>query len=96
MVLRSTVYLRTLGWTVAQEEIFRKAYNDLADGWATYQTVIGDLGRIGWDDEIPRDRVLTGLERPRRKYINLLDAYLVQLRVVLECLDQAKDLTAEE
>ena len=96
MVRRITGYLRTLGWTNEQEEIFGRAFEALADGWSTYQAVLGDLGHIGWDDETPRDRVLAGLERPRRKYINLLDAYQVQLLVVLEYLDQGTDLTSAQ
>jgi hypothetical protein len=96
MVRRIAGYLRTLGWTKEQEEIFGRAFDALADGWSTYQVVLGDLGHIGWDDETPRDRVLAGLERPRRKYINLLDAYQVQLLVVLDYLDPATDVTAGE
>ena len=96
MVRRSTGYLRTLDWTTEQEEIFSQAFNGLQDGWSTYKTILSDLGHIGWDDETPRQRVLAGLAEPRRKYIDLLDAYQVQLLVVLECLDQGNDVTAAE
>jgi hypothetical protein len=96
IVRRSAGHLRTLNWTKEQEGLFTKAYDDLTDGWSTYKTILGELGRIGWDDEAPRQRVLAGLAESRRAYIDLLDAYGVQLLVVLDYLGQGPDVTAGE
>jgi hypothetical protein len=86
--------LHKVGWGKEDEELFARAFENLADVWSTYKRILGDLERARWGGEPSPDQVLAGLERPRRRYLTELDAYRVQLLVVLEYLDRAMDLTA--
>jgi hypothetical protein len=86
--------LHKVGWGKEDEELFTRAFENLADVWSTYKRILGDLERARWGSELAPDQILAGLERPRRRYLTELDAYRVQLLVVLEYLDRAMDLTA--
>jgi hypothetical protein len=93
-VRRVAGQLQKVGWRKEDEELFSRAFENLADVWSTYKRILGDLKYARWGGESSPDQVLAALERPRRKYLTELDAYRVQLLVVLEYLDRAMDLTA--
>jgi hypothetical protein len=93
-VRRIAGQLHKVGWRKEDEELFSRAFDNLADAWSTYKRILGDLIYARWGGEPSLDQVLAGLECPRRKYLTGLDAYRVQLLVVLEYLDRAMNLTA--
>jgi len=93
-VRRIAGQLHKVGWRKEDEELFSRAFENLADAWSTYKGILGDLKDARWGGEPSPDQVLAGLERPRRKYLTELDVYRVQLLVVQEYLDRAVDLTA--
>jgi hypothetical protein len=92
-VRRIPGHLNKVGWRREDVELFSRTFENLADAWSTYKRILRDLNHASWGSESSPDRVLAGLERPRRKYIIELDAYCVQLFVVLEYLDRATGLT---
>lgn len=92
-VRRIAGHLNKVGWTREDVELFSRTFESLADAWSTYKRILRDLNHASWCGESSPDRVLAGLERPRRKYITELDTYCVQLFVVLEYLDRAAGLT---
>jgi hypothetical protein len=83
--------LHQAGWRMEDEELFFRAFENLADVWSTYKKILDYLKRARWDGEPSLDQVLIGLERPRRRYLAGLDAYRVQLLVVEEYLNRAVD-----
>lgn len=86
-------HLNKVGWRREDIELFSRTFENLADAWSTYKRILRDLNHASWGGESSPAQVLAGLERPRRKYITKLDAYCVQLLVVLEYLDRATGLT---
>jgi hypothetical protein len=85
-VRRIAGQLHKMGWRKEDEELFSRAFENLADVWSTYKGILGALEQARWGGEPSPDQVLAGLERPRRKYLIGLDAYRVQLLVVQEYL----------
>jgi len=83
--------LRQAGWRKEDEELFSRAFENLADVWSTYKIILDDLKRARWGGEPSPDQVLAVLERPRRRYLAGLDAYRVQLFVAEEYLNRAVD-----
>lgn len=83
--------LRQAGWSKEDEELFTRAFENLADVWSTYKRISDDLKRARWGGEPSPDLVLAGLERPRRRYLAGLDAYRVQLLVAEEYLNRSAD-----
>jgi hypothetical protein len=81
--------LHQAGWRNEDEELFLRAFENLADVWSTYKRILDDLKRARWGGELSPDRVLAGLERPRRRYLAKLDAYRVQLLVAEAYLNRA-------
>jgi hypothetical protein len=81
--------LRQAGWRKEDEELFSRAFENLADVWSTYKRISDDLKRARWGGEPSPDLVLAGLERPRRRYLAGLDAYRVQLLVAEEYLNRS-------
>jgi hypothetical protein len=78
--------LREAGWDEEGEIRFLRAFRKLVDRWTTYHRVLNDLNEASWGGTPSPDQVLQGLEKPRRAYIDALDAYHVQLQVVLNYL----------
>ena len=89
MARRIAEQLRQAGWRNEDEELFLRAFENLADVWSTYKRILDDLKRARWGGELSPDQVLAGLERPRRRYLAKLDAYRVQLLVAAEYLNRA-------
>jgi hypothetical protein len=88
MARRIAGELRQAGWRNEDEELFFRAFENLADVWSTYKRILDDLKRARWGGELSPDQVLAGLERPRRRYLAKLDAYRVQLLVAEEYLNR--------
>lgn len=89
MARRIAGQLHRGGWRDEDEELFLRAFENLADVWSTYKRILDDLKRARWGGELSPDQVLAGLERPRRRYLAKLDAYRVQLLVAEEYLNRA-------
>jgi hypothetical protein len=86
--------LRDAGWTENTRGIFEQRFKDLADVWSTYKQLLGYLSHASWGRTPSPDQVLTGLEQPRRRYIDALQAYLTQLFTAQKCVKQATDRAA--
>jgi hypothetical protein len=78
--------LHQAGWTRESQSVFLLAFENLVDRWTTYKSVLRDLQNARGGREPSFDHILRGLEKPRRAYIDALDAYHVQLQVVLNYL----------
>lgn len=89
MAQRVAGQLHQAGWKKEDEELFSRAFENLADVWSTYKIILDDLKRARWGGDPSPDQVLAGLERPRRRFLARLDAYRVQLLVAEEYLNQA-------
>lgn len=64
MARRIAGQLRQAGWRNEDEELFLRAFDNLADVWSTYKRILDDLKRARWGGELSPDQVLAGLERP--------------------------------
>lgn len=83
--------LHQAGWGKEDEELFSRTFENLADVWPTYKRIFGSLECARWGGEPSPDQILAALERPRRRYVTAMDAYRVQLLIVVEYLRRAVD-----
>lgn len=82
-------HLRDTGWTDNTRRLFEQRFKALADVWSTYKQLLGYLSHASWGGTPSPDQALTGLEQPRRRYIDALQAYLTQLFTAQKCVKQA-------
>ena len=81
-------HLWNAGWTDNTRRLFEQRFKGLADVWSTYKQLLGYLSHASWGGTPSPDQVLTGLEQPRRRYIDALQAYLTQLFVAQKCVER--------
>lgn len=90
---RFNKFLLTATYTQEDTTALLTAFDSLADVWSTYKKLIEKLDFATWDREPTFDRIWSALEKPRRRYIDALSAYYVQLSVVLNKLRRSPDTT---
>lgn len=86
-------FLQTAGYTQERTTALLTAFEKLADVWSTYKKIIDCLDTATWDREPSLDRIWTALEAPRRRYIQALSVYYVELSLVLNKLRPAQGAT---
>ena len=75
------------GWMREDAELFMLTFENLVDVWTTYKNALEDLQDASSDKESSSARTVLGTER--RRYIEALEKYYIQLLVVLRYIDDA-------